>query len=90
MEKINRIPVNPDTYELGGKLGGHKLDHICEEKEIEGHTWISKDFIDTFNKYKPEGAELWWYKTTGFLCGTSGYAIVLGEYVIDHCIVCLH
>jgi hypothetical protein len=88
-----RIPINRDTYELGGDLQGHKLDHLCDAGEIKyarGSTWLPRDFFSTYLEYQKEGADLWLYKSDMPLCGTSGYAIVLGEFVLRYAPIVMH
>ena len=72
------IPINPDTLKLGGALEGHSLEKKCNENK--GDVDVVWD----------EDADLWWYGSDMPLCGTSGYAIVLGEYVIDYYPILMH
>ncbi len=88
-----RIGINRDTYELNGDLEGHSLDHRCDAGEIkyaQGSIWLPRDFFNEYLKYKEEGADLWWYRSNMPLCGTSGYAIVLGEFVLRYAPLVMH
>lgn len=73
-----RIGINTDTLELSGELKGHSLTYKCNEH---------KDKLDVIFD---EDVDLWYYKSNMPLCGTSGYAIVKGEYVIDYKPICIH
>jgi hypothetical protein len=99
----DRIPINRDTLELGGKLGGHKLERRCSFDCAPGQKYgtaeygLSESLAEygtsiraLLEKYGDEGAEIWWYASTMPLCGTSGYAVVLGEYVLQYFPVCMH
>ena len=88
-----RIPINRDTYELGGDLQGHKLDHLCDAGEIkyaQESAYLPRDFFETYLQYKKEGGDLWWYRSEMPLCGTSGYAVVLGEFILKYAPVLIH
>lgn len=78
MIKEERIPINPDTGALGGSLEGHSLTKKCNEN------WDRVDIV------RSENADLWEYSSDMPLCGTSGYAVVLGEYVLAYKPICMH